>query len=277
MVDVARGDFAFIAGEMAKAGRLEIDTPVARIRGSTRVGGIGTLSLISLFFAAMEDVQAAPPDAARTEDEIIPVDYSGEPHGSFELTTKESVPRRIYVDDPGVTWALRLNSSSELSISSVANSPAQMAQLSAIQQGVLHTYSVGLQSMQGPTFNGQNGSTTNPSFEILPGNARPINFSSQPDAGGLQQNLNGSQQHPSLTQSRAGARATVVLFLVLTAIFSTTIALRYPTFLFHLRPHLRNRYRRRRRRLLRRSQRRRPRRITHPQLISVVPPQPIAR
>ena len=192
---------------MAKAGRLEIDTPVARIRGSARVGGIGTLSLISLFFAAMEDVQAAPPDAARTEDEIIPVDYSGEPHGSFELTTKESVPRRIYVDDPGVTWALRLNSSSELSISSVANSPAQMAQLSAIQQGVLHTYSVGLQSMQGPTFNGQNGSTTNPSFEILPGNARPINFSSQPDAGGLQQNLNGSQQH-SITDLKSSGSSS---------------------------------------------------------------------
>ena len=194
LIDVARGDFAFIAGEMAKAGRLEIDTPVARIRGSARVGGIGTLSLISLFFAAMEDVQAAPPDAARTEDEIIPVDYSGEPHGSFELTTKESVPRRIYVDDPGVTWALRLNSSSELSISSVANSPAQMAQLSAIQQGVLHTYSVGLQSMQGPTFNGQNGSTTNPSFEILPGDARPINFSPS-DPGSQNSGAGAQEQH----------------------------------------------------------------------------------
>ena len=82
-----------------------------------------------------------------------------------------------------------------------------MAQLSAIQQGVLHTYSVGLQSMQGPTFNGQNGSTTNPSFEILPGNARPINFSSQPDAGGLQQNLNGSQQH-SITDSKSSGSSS---------------------------------------------------------------------
>ena len=207
LFDIARGDFAFVAGDMAKAGRLEIDTPVANIRGGTRVGGIGTLSLISLFFAAMEDVEAAPPDAARTDDETIPVDYSGEPHGSFELTTKESTPRRIYVDDPGVTWALRLNSSSELSVSQVANSPAQMAQLSAIQQSVLHTYSVGLQAMQGPTFNGQNGSTTNPNFEILPGNARPINFSSQPDAGGLQQNLNGSQQH-SITDSKSSGSSS---------------------------------------------------------------------
>ena len=72
LFDIARGDFAFVAGDMAKAGRLEIDTPVANIRGRTRVGGIGTLSLISLFFAAMEDVEAAPPDAARTDDETIP-------------------------------------------------------------------------------------------------------------------------------------------------------------------------------------------------------------
>ena len=57
LFDIARGDFAFVAGDMAKAGRLEIDTPVANIRGRTRVGGIGTLSLISLFFAAMEDVR----------------------------------------------------------------------------------------------------------------------------------------------------------------------------------------------------------------------------
>ena len=203
LFDIARGDFAFVAGDMAKAGRLEIDTPVANIRGRTRVGGIGTLSLISLFFAAMEDVEAAPPDAARTDDGTIAADYKDEPHGSFELTTKESTPRHIYVDDPGVTWALRLNSSSELSVSQVANSPAQMAQLSAIQQGVLHTYSVGLQAMQGPTFNGQNGSTTNPNFEILPGGARPINFSPSDT---------GSEAHSvaslGVTNSNGGASKT---------------------------------------------------------------------
>ncbi len=96
LLDVARGDFAFIAGEMAKAGRLEIDTPVANIRGRTRVGGIGTLSLVSLFFAVMEKVQAAPPpNAAQTDDERIPVDYTSEPHGTFELVTKEVSPAAL--------------------------------------------------------------------------------------------------------------------------------------------------------------------------------------
>ena len=73
LFDIARGDFAFVAGDMAKAGRLEIDTPFANIRGGTRVGGIGTLSLISLFFAAMEDVEGGASYAAGTDDETIPI------------------------------------------------------------------------------------------------------------------------------------------------------------------------------------------------------------
>ena len=32
--------------------------------------------------------------------EHIGVDYKDEPHGSFEVTTKEAAPRRIFVDDP---------------------------------------------------------------------------------------------------------------------------------------------------------------------------------
>ena len=68
LFDIACGDFAFIAGEKAKTDRFEIETPFARIRGRTRVGGIGTLSLISLFFATMEELQAAPSDAASTDD-----------------------------------------------------------------------------------------------------------------------------------------------------------------------------------------------------------------
>ena len=95
LFDIARGDFAFIAGEKAKTDRFEIETPFARIRGRTRVGGIGTLSLISLFFATMKELQAAPSDAASTDDGIIIPDYKDESHGSFELITKEAVPRRI--------------------------------------------------------------------------------------------------------------------------------------------------------------------------------------
>ena len=127
LFDITRGDFSFTVGELAKAGHLEIATPFANIRGRSRVGGIGTLSLISLFFAAMAKVQAAGPAIGYLDDGVIIPNYKDdEPHGSFELVTKEATPRRIFVDDPGVTWALRLNSSSELSVSQVSNSPAQM-------------------------------------------------------------------------------------------------------------------------------------------------------
>ncbi|HEX3357979.1 MAG TPA: hypothetical protein VHS31_13485, partial [Tepidisphaeraceae bacterium] len=127
LVDIDRGDFAFFAGEIAKAGRLGIDTPVANIRGRMRTGGIGTLSLVSLFFALMDKVQAADPDFAYIDDGTIIPNYKDDtPHGSFELVTKEATPRHIFVDDPGVTWAFRLGTSSELSISQISNSPARM-------------------------------------------------------------------------------------------------------------------------------------------------------
>ena len=201
--DVARGDFIFSSGKMAKAGRLEINTPVASIRGRTQFGGIGTLSLISLFFAALEKVQASPSNTTYTDDELLPLDYTSEPHGSFELVTKETVPRHFFVADPGVTWSFRLSSSSELSVSQIANSPARMEQLHAIQQNVLQTYSVGLQAMQGPTVHGPNGSTTNPNFEALPGGARPINF--QPDSESAQSLTTASL---GVTNSSSGASKT---------------------------------------------------------------------
>ncbi len=80
-----------------------------------------------------------------------------------------------------------------------------MEQLHTIQQGVLHTFSVGLQAMQGPTFNGQNGSTTNP-LEILPTGARPINFSTQPDNGSLSQNSNPVLQDLTHTNSSSAPK-----------------------------------------------------------------------
>ena len=59
LFDISRGTFSFIAGKMAEAGRLGIHTPFANIRARRNGGGIGMLSLISLFFAAFEEAQAA--------------------------------------------------------------------------------------------------------------------------------------------------------------------------------------------------------------------------
>ena len=40
LFDVTRGDFSFVAGELAKTGHLEIDTPFASIRGRWRGAGL---------------------------------------------------------------------------------------------------------------------------------------------------------------------------------------------------------------------------------------------
>jgi len=45
---VARGSFAFVAGRLAKAGSLRIETPVGSICGRTGAGGFGLLSLAAL-------------------------------------------------------------------------------------------------------------------------------------------------------------------------------------------------------------------------------------
>ena len=209
LFDITRGDFSFTAGELAKAGHLEIATPFANIRGRSRVGGIGTLSLISLFFAAMEKVQAASPAAIGYLDDgvIIPNYKDDEPHGSFELVTKEATPRRIFVDDPGVTWALRLNSSSELSVSQVSNSPAQMIQLQAIQQNVLRTYAVGLQAMQGPTVTGPNGSPT-PIFDLPGSNLQRINFGPSDNSPAIENSNSSPQSSPNSTSLKTTSATT---------------------------------------------------------------------
>ena len=93
LFDISSGTFAFIAGEMAKYGGLRVQTPHASIRGRAHSGGIGMLSLASLFFAALENAQGAtaPPG---TEDGIINIRESSDiinaPFGIIELTVAAS-------------------------------------------------------------------------------------------------------------------------------------------------------------------------------------------
>ena len=182
VLNVTCGSFAFIAGTMAKAGRLGIETPVASIRGRMHTGGLGMLTLAALFFAAIEEVQAASSDVAFVDDGIIT--YKDLEHGTFELVTKEAVPRHIFVDDPGETIVLHRNGSA-ISADHVTNTVAQMAQLQAAQQEALQTFSLGL---QGPTATGPSGSSTPPVFEF-PAFVQPINFT-QPDNNSLPQFTN---------------------------------------------------------------------------------------
>ncbi len=180
LFDVSGGTFAFIAGEMAKAGRLNIDTPFASIRSRNRVGGIGMLSLASLFFSALEDAQAKDPDVSFLDDGQIRFRDLTNDYGVVELALKTFPPRTIFVDDPGETIVLRQVGSS-ITESYVTNSLAQMLQYQGDQQNVLRTFSLGL---SGPASNGPGGSSTSPLLEFVPP-AIPINNFVPLDHGGL--------------------------------------------------------------------------------------------
>ncbi|ANW04902.1 VCBS domain-containing protein [Bradyrhizobium icense] len=120
------------------------------------------LWLTALTFSLVKEAKAADPNVTFLDDGNIT--YKDLEHGSFELVTKEVVPRSFLVDDPGQTIILRPQGSS-VSITESTNSAARMAELQAAQQEALATYEKGL---------GSTGSSTPPPLERLP--VQPINF-----------------------------------------------------------------------------------------------------
>ncbi len=199
LFDVSRGTFSFIAGKMAEAGRLGIQTPFASIRARRNGGGTGMLSLVSLFFAAFEEAHAAPSDISFLDDGNITSKDLGQ-FGIVELLVHRTAttPEQLrLLDDPGETIVIR-SSGSSVSVDSVTNSIAQMVQYQAAQQEALHTFSVGLQQGQGPTGNGGGGSSTLFAPEILPppqninfiiNNTPPPNFTPPPGPVTQQNNV----------------------------------------------------------------------------------------
>jgi hypothetical protein len=143
LLRLIHGTFAFIAGRVAKAGSLCIDTPVATIRSRAQGSGMGALTLAAFTVALIQEVQAAQRDDPHflQDDTITPKDL---PHGVFEIVTKEAVPRTFRVDDPGQTFVLRADGSG-VSVQQVANSPAQMATYQEAAQAAFATFSVGQQ------------------------------------------------------------------------------------------------------------------------------------
>jgi len=130
---------------------------------SAGAGWTGGLSLVALIFTALKQARAADPDLAVFDHGAIT--YKDFEHGSFELVTKEAIPRHIIVDDPGQTVELSKHGSS-VSISQVANSVSRMEDLQAQQQDVLANYS----KEHGPP-----GSSTPPG-ETGESLLQPINF-----------------------------------------------------------------------------------------------------
>jgi hypothetical protein len=109
LFSLARGTFAFIAGELARTGDLRIETPVASIRGRGQSGGIGILTLAALTFSVVQESLAAnPDDAAPDEDPITIKDLL---HGTFTLAIKDATGaptgQVVTVDNPEETVRIR--------------------------------------------------------------------------------------------------------------------------------------------------------------------------
>src|SRR5262249_39690826 len=153
--------FAFIAGKVAKAGGLRIDTPFARIRGQD--GGIGILTLAALAFSTIREMQAASRSDAFLDDGAIT--YKDSPHGTFEITTKDG--RVIVADDPGETVVVDPSGS----VTRIPNSSSRMAELQQAQQNALNTLSLGL-GQQGAAPGGSSTPT-----EFAQTQLQPINLS----------------------------------------------------------------------------------------------------
>jgi hypothetical protein len=118
--------------------------PLVRSRhgadGSAAVAGAGWaggLSFVALILSALKEARAADPDVTLFDHGTIT--YKDFEHGSFELVTKEAVPRHIVVDDPQQTVVLTKTGSS-VSFAQVANSAARMEDLQAQQQDVLANF-----------------------------------------------------------------------------------------------------------------------------------------
>jgi VCBS repeat-containing protein len=150
------------SGPLGRAICTEAPITVSDPHGRTHAGRFGMLWLTALTFSLMKEVKAADPNVTFLDDGNIT--YKDLEHGSFELVTKELIPRYLLVEDPGQTIILRAQGSS-VSVSQSTNSAARMAELQAAQQEALATYEKGL---------GSTGSSTPPPLERLP--VEPINF-----------------------------------------------------------------------------------------------------
>ena len=126
-------------------------------------GWAGGLSFVALMFSALKEARAADPDVTLFDHGTIT--YKDFAHGSFDLVTKEAVPRHIIVDDPEQTVVLTRTGSS-VSFAQVTNSAARMEDLQAQQQDVLANYA---------KEHGPHGSSTPPG-ETEDQAPEPINF-----------------------------------------------------------------------------------------------------
>jgi T1SS-143 domain-containing protein len=159
-VSVSQGAFSFVAGKVAKTGGLTIDTPIARIRGTSQAGGLGILTLAALTFSAMNEIQAASrPDVFLDDDTITPKDL---PYGTFTILNKLT-GEVTEANDPTVTYEFA-------SDGSVTRTPKTASQ---VEQGATLAQQVASLS---PGQGAASGGSSTPTLDI-PLQLQPINFS----------------------------------------------------------------------------------------------------
>jgi VCBS repeat-containing protein len=163
---------ARIFGDFRRRPDRRTPPPSSRSGVAVLTGGI---SFVALILSALKEAWGADPDLVLFDRGDIT--YKDFAHGSFELVTKEAMPRHFIVDDPGQTVVLERHGSS-VGLTQVANNASRMEDLQSQQQDVLANYS---------KEHGPHGSSTPPGEAADP-SAQPINLI-EPDGPTLQHAL----------------------------------------------------------------------------------------
>jgi VCBS repeat-containing protein len=166
---LSQGAFSFVAGKVAKTGDLRIDTPIARIRGTSQAVGLGILTLAALTFSAVKQIQAASrADAFLDDDTITPKDLS---YGKFTILNKRT-GEVTEANDPTVTYEFAPDGT----VTRTAKTSAQVEQGAALAQQVA-SLSLG----QGAAPGGSSTATTDPQSNFQPIKfAQPANAEASP-------------------------------------------------------------------------------------------------
>jgi VCBS repeat-containing protein len=171
LLDISRGTFAFVAGDMARSGQLRVDTPFASIRGRGDAGAIGMLSLASLFLVAIDHAQALPNGPVTDGVNIKPGDSRevlDAPFGIIEVKVNLT-GETIFLDSATEELVLRFVGSS-VSVSRLTLSPAQLLDFQGNAADAWHLAAMG----QGPTAGPSgSGGFTPPSGVLQPATYTP--------------------------------------------------------------------------------------------------------
>ena len=192
LIRIAKGVFGFVAGKLAAEGRLAIDTPLGQLRNRAPAVGIGSLALGVFTFALIRELKADSADIAFLDNGTI--DYKDLKHGVFEIVTKGDHPQVIVVDDPTETIEIRKHGSS-YSVSQLANTPEEMAQLQSAYAHAYANYQAGLNDVfiqqwqhanAQPQSTGAGGSSTSLALLEIPNNSppSPTNITTGGNSGG---------------------------------------------------------------------------------------------